>query len=1077
MRLRVAFVALIGAACSGAHGTTTAPESGSFRVAGVGSHVDPTVRPARLLPESVDETQSYGTEPGGGLRTIAAGLRIVTSSQGAIVAAPDRLPQPPHLVTQVPERLGGGFLYVLGTTIWRSDRWLDPAAPIFTSPQSIQSIVPGLDRVYLRTNGTYLAIDARNGRAVDLGPWPASPHVTTYAAADGWRAAAVTDLRGVVATYDAGATWRPLDLPIEPRVVLVSGDSLAIGGVEGGRTDAWFEARGDGSLARLAGAPREARGKTMAPSSPRPIASAWPSVHPGALTIPSPFPTLAPAASSPPTTSDPPARDAGDSDAATRLFGKRPLAAAIEDGWPLTDGTAVVARDGALGRVRLADGTLLEIVQGAFALKPSRCHPLSLTRKDAPGAFGFVCGEPKGATVVYAYDPLRGRLSTLRRFERPRSVISSGNGALAVRGHCSDEVPKLDAATHPYCVLGHDNAWREVHVRGDVSNEHVVVLEDGRIVVISPPSPGGGGAARLTILDHDKATTVPITFPKAQADVARVLRLGVWLDGFEERRKGVVGGWLEAGGVMLGVEIRTEGTATVGEYVRDAGMPFVAGRYGFGWTASKRGYETVDGGMTWTPLELPELLVPLTKVERRAVGPIGAIAGGWLRVGWGEAKQAHVPAAPPVYRPSLSVTIPHPLLVCEPLAPAPPPVRHVEAHAPPAPTRRPAFGTPPVLGPAGGVAGATELLPFSGHPAPALREADRGVSFDAQDLAAMTAYTRGAPLAKVYVWGPRTGEWDTLGRWQVRWLNPFAGWPEARASVPVLPPQEIVELAKIGAPFGYGGGYSAYGTSGWHVATGDDPSHALLVVRRWGRTDASLYELEADRTPVEVRRADGEPFVELDGVVRSAGRWFVAIPAAAGVSPPVTTVFQIDGAVARELVRVPRAGVEVGRATGAKLARRERGRGVGLVVDGPPTPERNVSMRWVLPIDLDSAQTGEPEPVGYVDLGGTVLEACTDDAAGWVVDTALAGMTARLRLPQGTGSLHSLFGRVRLTTGKACLERVTGVFGGTGPAPEALVRRGPAQGAGKPGGLRPGEIVATALSGQVRHPLRCAVSR
>ena len=38
---------------------------------------------------------------------------------------------------------------------------------------------------------------------------------------------------------------------------------------------------------------------------------------------------------------------------------------------------------------------------------------------------------------------------------------------------------------HPYCVLGHDNTWREVHVRGDVGGERVVALADGKIAVIN----------------------------------------------------------------------------------------------------------------------------------------------------------------------------------------------------------------------------------------------------------------------------------------------------------------------------------------------------------------------------------------------------------------------------------------------------------------------------------------------------------------------------------------------------------------------------------------------------------------
>ncbi len=87
------------------------------------------------------------------------------------------------------------------------------------------------------------------------------------------------------------------------------------------------------------------------------------------------------------------------------MFGPRPLASAIEAGWPLKDGTALVARDGALARVRTSDGALVENVGAAFPLNPARCHPLPLSFDGAVaprgyevGALGFVCGEPRGRT-------------------------------------------------------------------------------------------------------------------------------------------------------------------------------------------------------------------------------------------------------------------------------------------------------------------------------------------------------------------------------------------------------------------------------------------------------------------------------------------------------------------------------------------------------------------------------------------------------------------------------------------------------------------------------------------------------
>jgi hypothetical protein len=115
---------LVLAACGGSGSRVNNAETGTFRATGVGAALDPTVKVARLLPEHVDETTSYGTESGGGVRAITAGLRVVASRDGAIVAADDRLPQGPQLTTALPDRLGGGFLFVLGPTVWRADRWL-----------------------------------------------------------------------------------------------------------------------------------------------------------------------------------------------------------------------------------------------------------------------------------------------------------------------------------------------------------------------------------------------------------------------------------------------------------------------------------------------------------------------------------------------------------------------------------------------------------------------------------------------------------------------------------------------------------------------------------------------------------------------------------------------------------------------------------------------------------------------------------------------------------------------------------------------------------------------------------------
>ena len=1021
-----------------------------LRAPGAAASADPTVRGARILPAGVREDRSLGAEVGGGLRGIAAGVRVVSLPNGAMQAADERLPQVPTITTALPERLGGGFLFVLGLSVWRAEHWLSEARPIYASPVPIQRVIAGLDRVYLRAqNGSHQAIDGRSGARLDLGPWPGSPFVGTYAAVDGWRAVAINDLRGAVATFDAGGTWRPLALPMDAKEVALVGDMLVVGGLD--RNNSWFEVRPDGQLAKL-----------------------------GAL------PTLAPA----------PPSDTG-AGSGPHTFGKRPLLAALEDGWPLTDGTALVARDGALGRVRIADGALVESVADAFPLKPSLCHPIPLGRPEAPGAFGFACGEVRGKTVLYAFDPREGALTPLRQFAEPRVVVASGNGALAVRGPCSETAAPADegAAQHSYCLRGRDGAWREIHVRGEIGGERLVVLADGRVAVISPPT-RELTTARVTVMDGRKSATVPLTFHAAladpdaplAADVARALRLGIWMDGFEERRPGVLGGWVETGGSVLGIEIQLDGSVAHGAYIKDAGTPMVSGRYGLGWSAAHRGFETTDGGMTWTAIEVPEPIADIGRPERgkeprspvssRVCGPIGCNAAGWLRVGWGAGTKAATPdpkvtPRPPVPRPNLYLS-----LACEPLAPPPPqvpppfPSRPARPAAASIPPRALVWGGTPVFGsPVSGV----ELPPFYSVSPPALHPDERGTTAEAS--APIERYPQTGPLARLYAWGPKTGDWDHASRWVARWVWPYSGSQEVHATQISASPQLVIDAAKLG------GGGPLQVPATWSLGIGDDPSHALLFARRGtpGRGDFSLFEVESDRAPLELHRADGEPLTEVDSAVRAAGHWFLAVPPAPGEM--TATVLQVDGPVARELVRIPRAGMD-GRPTPARLARRLDGRAIGFVVDGQPAPDRSTLLRWVLPIDLETGNAGEPEPLGPTDFADhAALEICSDeDAEGaawtksaWVLDVPW-NISAHIYVGnQDAGTLHSLLARVRTARGHACLERIAGNLDAIGVEKgELLTRRAAGSAPPKAPGTGPALLSTTAFGARARYPMRCS---
>src|SRR6185437_9480863 len=102
--------------CGGRAAAPTRSASGAglpgLQTSGLRGADEPGVRGTRLLPASLEEARAWGSEPGGGVRAVIAGLRIVSSPGGEIAVSRDRLSANPSMVVEVPERLGGGFLFV-----------------------------------------------------------------------------------------------------------------------------------------------------------------------------------------------------------------------------------------------------------------------------------------------------------------------------------------------------------------------------------------------------------------------------------------------------------------------------------------------------------------------------------------------------------------------------------------------------------------------------------------------------------------------------------------------------------------------------------------------------------------------------------------------------------------------------------------------------------------------------------------------------------------------------------------------------------------------------------------------------
>ncbi len=1026
----LAAFSLFAAACA-ARGAETPPPTVALRTAEAAPLADPTVHPPRIVPAELRaDDVTFGVEPGGGLRTITSGVRVVNLPGGGVLSALDQLPQPPSATIAVPARMGGGFLFLINSMVWRADTWLAPLRRIYVAPMVPTRLFVGLDRAYVRLNNhAYAAFDPASGRLLDLGPWPGGPEVGDYLAVDGWRAVAVTDLRGLVATFDAGARWQKVPLPFEPTKLVEDSGAVAIAGPEAGKSTQWMELHGDGAVGRLTEAPTRAA---------TPVVDAR-------------------------------------SEGPARVLGKRPLAAAVEDGWPLPDGTALVARDGTLARVRLADGRVVEAVADAYPLAPSRCHPIPLARPAEPGAFGFVCGEPHGRTAIYAWHAHEARLALLKQWDNPRAAMSSGNGAIVVHGACdADAADDATPGMHTYCVRGVDGTWRELDVRGEVGGERVVALRDGRTAILSPPS-GDLATARLTLLDGAHATTRPLTFVKpvvapgddddaaaSEQHALGVLRSGTWMEGFEEREPGVLSGWVELSGTFLGVRVALDGKTKHGSYVKELGTVMVSGRYGVGWTASRLSFETTDGGMHWQNVTLPQ---PIDQHRRPGLfhgcGPVGCELAGWLRVGWGgtggeddRTADAAVPTVAMSHVPS-----PERLdLRCELVGKPSPPAANAAVSSYVGPRPYPRYGRYGVYG-RYGYGQASDWSSFYAMEAPRLGTEEQPFGQRADDVFDRAATSLGlgrvdvGPLMHFYSWGPKGIEWAMKGKFVVRWTSPYEPSTSLHTTLAIPIPRFLVDATNFASL----GGAPPHRFASASMVPGDDASHALMMVARHGygagsTDDTVAVELESDRAPVEITQPDGSLLGMIDSATRLHGKWYLAVPS---TDPPEEVIYAVESGVARELLRLPRAGYHAQVAPPVRVARRADGSGLGAIVQGPPRmdgdtrPDRWAPQLWALPIDEATGATGEPERLGASDFSGMHLDVCGPADGGWVLDSRWPGGATVVQHDARSGRYVASFSsrqpvaRYRLGPGTVCVEKLStrvGNLAAAGPLPKSTGR-------------------------------------
>jgi hypothetical protein len=538
---------------------------------------------------------------------ISYGLRVLERPDGSMELSRDFLPAGRGAnALALPERLGGGFVFYAvssGTTLfWRARSWTAPLEPVAQIDGEMMRVIAGFDRLYLQRDRRtpWLGLDLDGPRVVDLSGLPPSPAYGLMAFADEWFGAVEVPYRGLLVTFDAGASYRPAGVNVTN--LLAKDGELQIESA-----DSSFALSADGSLRPVDRAPAQT------------------SQRPAPADAERRRPKLGP-------------------------FGRRPLELAVLHGVAIAKDRALVAAGGALGEVNLLDGSVSNVKERAYS-GTAACHGMPLGH-----GVGFLCSEPLGKTAVLAYVPPHG-LREVISFDAPRYVAPNA-GALAIRGSCRPD----GGASGMYCIVPRDGAPFELRVEGDLGVERVVALADGRAAVLIPPRLGAKGSLAL-IEPGGREVRATLELPKASDPVlASLVKHGLWLNGFEQQGKDAIRGWVTGDGPIVGVRVKFDGKVEIGK-IEHGGIEraLISGRHALVLGRGGALVESSDGGFEWQDLELPGD-PQLGRARGSLSSPtngcseIGCAFGGWLRIGYGkegeEGELARTTAPKPLRVPS-----------------------------------------------------------------------------------------------------------------------------------------------------------------------------------------------------------------------------------------------------------------------------------------------------------------------------------------------------------------------------------------------------------------------------------------
>lgn len=778
-------LAVVSSSC-GAPSGVTADTVDSKALTGQAADADGPLRAARwvLVPERAEASAEHYDALRAGA-ALVDGVRVVRRLAGAPEQSQDLLPGTNFYALALPSSNGAGYVFhsevESEAVFWRADGWTSPLTALTRLPERVDHVQVGFGRVYTRLadSGETVAFDPETGAAVNLGPLPPSPSYFDFQFWDDWFAAVHTDARGVLATFDGGATWHPTGITNEDASLTIERDGILVSTSE--------------------------RRDLLAPDG------SWTQNYDGE-----------PADSNVAIESRP------------RGLSDNPLELAVLHGWPVGKRRAIAAEGGHVGLVDLDSGQLVNLRRSQYQ-GSQPCHALPFG-----AGVGLLCLSSSGATTLYA---VQEDLSLQSRVSWPGQVElwSNGDHALVARGACPGDESALQPAPHAHCVIRESSPPRTFALPGANGAERLVALRDGRVAVVNPPRTGHPGSLRF--VDRSASTPgASETVLKFEAGVSErtrsLVESALWLRDGGELDEGQLGFWVATQNRVFGVKVALDGTVTPSRRTEaDLRRTHLSGRRAVELSAGETAWQSLDYGQSWQEFPLPRgLTAASTRETRDVVGcsAVGCSFGNWLRVGYNTVdsvvpKDAELPdlleSRPSAYSQWA--------LTCYPTGVSEGPRQGSSQLAQEQGQGRPRFGTTTgFIGSGLASSAAADIAnsanrPFLGVPRPSL----------APGVFAFDMGADGAQQFRSYAWGRDGAHWGSSSGWLTRVADRFsvAGlWSTAPTRAPW---PNLLSAAQL-----FGADRANRYSSSWQLSLDPSERAGVLRITTTGTTELHFIE-------------------------------------------------------------------------------------------------------------------------------------------------------------------------------------------------------------------------------------------